>query len=76
MNLTSMLALSLGRYNCVGKGLALAELRFVMALLVTKYKICFGTDEDGRGVEADLRDQFTAAPGELRLRFELRKCLR
>jgi len=50
----------------------LDELRFVTALLVQKYRIRFAPGEDGRRMERDLRDQFTAAPGELRLSFEVR----
>lgn len=59
-----------GRYSCVGKNLAMGELRFVTALLVKKYHIELAPSEDGKRVEADLRDQFTTAPGELKLSFE------
>ncbi|KAL8754101.1 MAG: hypothetical protein Q9184_005223 [Pyrenodesmia sp. 2 TL-2023] len=61
-----------GRYGCVGKNLALSELRFVTALLVKKYAISFAPGEDGVCVTGDLRDQFTAAPGRLYLSFEVR----
>lgn len=61
-----------GRYGCVGKNLALSELRFVTALLVKKYAIGFAPSENGACVTRDLRDQFTAAPGKLNLSFELR----
>lgn len=67
--------LNLGRYNCVGKGLALVELRFVTVLLVLKYEISFATGEDGSRVLEELRNQFTAAPGKLRLRFAKRKSI-
>ena len=56
----------------MGKNLALSELRFVAALLVQKYVIGFAPGEDGVRMTRDLRDQFTAAPGELNLSFELR----
>ena len=62
-----------GRYGCVGKNLALSELRFVTALLIKKYVVCFAPNEDGKSVVNDLRDQFTAAPGKLNLSFELRE---
>lgn len=88
--------LLLGRYACVGKNLALAELRFVTALLARKYRVRFapppageggrekiehgrtGEDEGAGGgfwwrrVETEMRDQFTAAPGQLELVFEKR----
>lgn len=63
---------SQGRYSCVGKQLALAELRFVTALLVGKYYVRFAPGEDGGRVERDMKDQFTAAPGRLRLVFRAR----
>lgn len=56
----------------MGKNLALGELRFVTALLVKKYVVGFAPGEDGKRMTRDLRDQFTAAPGELNLSFELR----
>ena len=62
----------LGRYNCIGKNLAYMELRAVTALLVSKYDVCFAPGEDGRSVEEDTLDQFTASPGELRVVFRVR----
>lgn len=73
----------------MGKNLALAELRFVTALLTRKYRVRFapnagsgdemepgGTNghegEWWRRVETEMRDQFTAAPGQLELVFEAR----
>ncbi|KAL9134417.1 MAG: hypothetical protein Q9175_004399 [Cornicularia normoerica] len=64
---------SLGRFDCVGKNLALAELRFVTALLAKKYDISFAEGEDGKAVEGNLKDQFTAVPGRLRLVLRERK---
>ena len=64
---------SIGRFACVGKNLALAELRFVTALLVSKYDIAFAPGEDGVKVVEDMKDQFTAAPGKLELVFTARK---
>ena len=63
----------IGRYGCVGKNLALSELRFVTALLIKKYVVSFAPSEDGNSVLNDLRDQFTAAPGALNLSFKLRE---
>ncbi|MCJ1421897.1 hypothetical protein MMC32_008264 [Xylographa parallela] len=64
---------SQGRYSCVGKNLALAELRYVTALVVGKYSIEFAPGEDGGRVEGNMKDQFTAAPGTLNLVFKTRK---
>ncbi|KAK6957361.1 hypothetical protein Daesc_000145 [Daldinia eschscholtzii] len=64
---------SQGRFNCIGKNLAMTEMRFVIALLVKKFKVEFWGNEKGEKLFADLRDQFTAAPGRLELRFRLRE---
>ncbi|PHH68650.1 hypothetical protein CDD82_375 [Ophiocordyceps australis] len=69
----SFLPFAQGRYTCLGKALALSELRVVTALLVSKYHIRFPQGEAGESVERDLRDQFTAAPGGLGLVFEARE---
>jgi cytochrome P450 len=61
-----------GRYSCVGKTLALTQLRFVTALLVRKYVIKLPLGEDGSRVERDMRDQFTATPGDFDLQFMIR----
>ena len=60
----------IGRYACVGKNLALEEMRFVIALLVSKYYISLAPGEDGVAVLRDTTDEFTAAPGNLYLSFK------
>lgn len=55
--------------SCVGKNLALAQLRLVAALVLTKYKLNF-VDGNGELVEDDMKDQLTANPGKLMLQFE------
>lgn len=62
-----------GRYNCVGKNLAYAEMRIVVALLASKYDFSFAPGEDGSAVEADMVDQFTGNPGQLKLVFQKRE---
>lgn len=62
-----------GRYSCIGKNLALQELRCVTALLASTYDVTFPPGEDGRGVEEDTRDQFTSSPGELKVSFRTRE---
>lgn len=61
-----------GRYSCVGKNLALQELRCVTALLASKYDISFPPGEDGKSVEDDTLDHFTSSPGELKVIFRER----
>lgn len=58
-------------YDRVGQNLALSELRFVIALLVQKFRVGFALGEEA--LFADLRDQFTAAPGNLQLQLSLRE---
>lgn len=47
-------------------------MRLFTARLVKKYHIRFPPNETGESVTSDLRDQFTANPGQLHLMFELR----
>ncbi len=63
---------ALGRYGCIGKQLALQELRYVTALLASKYDVSFPPGEDGRSVEEDALDEFTSNPGGLRVVFRVR----
>lgn len=49
------------------------ELRYVLAMLVSRYEIAFAPGEDGVGVWRDMKDNFTAAPGKLELVFNLRQ---
>jgi tryprostatin B 6-hydroxylase len=63
---------SQGRFNCVGKSLAMSEMRFVIALLIKKFEVGFWGNENGERLFADLKDQFTAAPGRLDLHFRKR----
>ena len=49
------------------------EMRCVTALLASKYDVSFPPGEDGRSVEEDTLDQFTANPGELRIIFRARQ---
>ncbi|KAL9613826.1 MAG: hypothetical protein Q9204_008872, partial [Flavoplaca sp. TL-2023a] len=60
------------RYYCIGKNLAITEIRLVTALLVSKYDFCFAPNEDGTRCIDDMVDQFTAAPGQLHLVFSKR----
>ncbi|KAJ5194317.1 hypothetical protein N7491_001654 [Penicillium cf. griseofulvum] len=62
-----------GRTSCVGRHLALAQIRLVTAALVFYYWIKFGPGENnGEAVERDMKDQLTAQPGACRLVFQSR----
>lgn len=63
---------SRGRYGCVGKALALMELRFAIALLVTRFKIGLVMKKSGKERFPDFSDRFTAAPERLELQFDVR----
>ena len=45
------------------------ELRSVAASLVSKYDITFAPGEDGINLLKNMKDQFTAHPGDLELAF-------
>ncbi|KAI7776264.1 Cytochrome P450 [Diaporthe eres] len=63
----------MGRTLCVGKNLAMAQMRLVAAAILPKYDIDFAPGEgNGEAVERDLKDQLTANPGKLRLVFAKR----
>lgn len=65
----SFLPFAQGRYTCLGKNLALAELRTVTSMLVSKFHVNFAPGQNVAAVEENLQDQFTACPGELKLAF-------
>lgn len=64
---------SLGPYGCIGKGLALMELRTIVTLLVTQFDVEFAPGEDGRAFIEESKDVFTIALADLNLRFTPRK---
>ncbi|KAJ5171192.1 uncharacterized protein N7500_003975 [Penicillium coprophilum] len=62
-----------GRTSCVGRHLALAQIRLVTAALVFHYRIKFAPGQNnGEAVERDMKDQLTARPGACLLVFESR----
>ena len=63
----------IGRYSCVGKNLALVEIRFITALLISKYDVSFAPEGDKMSVWNDMKDQFIAVPGKLELIFTPRE---
>ncbi|KAE8378838.1 cytochrome P450 [Aspergillus bertholletiae] len=58
-----------GNTSCVGKNLALTQIRLVAAALVSRYHINFAPGSNGEQVERDMKDQLTAQPGACRLVF-------
>ncbi|KAL8906217.1 MAG: hypothetical protein Q9171_006360 [Xanthocarpia ochracea] len=61
-----------GRASCVGQGLAITQIRLVLASVVKRFHVQFLPGNDGSEVLKDMRDQLTAKPGELRLAFKRR----
>ncbi|PYH34145.1 cytochrome P450 [Aspergillus neoniger CBS 115656] len=63
----------IGNTSCVGKNLALTQIRLVVASLVMQYRISFAAaSPNGEQVERDLKDQLTANPGPCWLEFSPR----
>jgi tryprostatin B 6-hydroxylase len=58
--------------GCIGKPLALMELRCVLAKLITAFDVEFAAGEDGTDLIQKSRDHFTIEPGPLRLVFKPR----
>ncbi|KAI1207910.1 putative benzoate 4-monooxygenase cytochrome P450 [Annulohypoxylon truncatum] len=61
-----------GKWACLGKQIALFELRYLISLLVHHYSISLPPGDDGSSVERDYKDQVTAFPGKLNLVFTAR----
>ncbi|KAH8797552.1 cytochrome P450 monooxygenase-like protein [Hyaloscypha sp. PMI_1271] len=64
---------SVGPYSCVGKQLALMELRNVIARIVTEFDVKFAPDEDGTALLEKSTDTFTIALAPLMLVFTKRE---
>lgn len=66
-----------GRFGCVGKNLALMEIRAVTAALLSRFDMRFANEErrsdvrkgEGEELEVELGDQFTMTVGKLELVF-------
>ncbi|KAH5164547.1 hypothetical protein HBI73_046080 [Parastagonospora nodorum] len=61
-----------GAYACIGKQLALMELRLTIAELVSKFEVLFSPGEDGRALMEESKDCFTWGVTDLNLVF--RRC--
>lgn len=60
---------ALGPYSCVGKQLALMELRSVIALVVSQFDVRFADGEDGHRLLHESKDYFTITISDLDLVF-------
>ncbi|MCJ1375714.1 hypothetical protein MMC20_006951 [Loxospora ochrophaea] len=70
---TAFAPFSLGLYSCIGKNLALMEVRAVITCIISKFDIDFAPGESSSAVLEDMHDTFTAAPGPLNLVFRIRE---
>lgn len=64
---------SIGPMGCIGKNLALLELRMLTAQLVLRFDVEFAEGEDGKRLLEETRDHFTLGLGDLDLVLRKRK---
>lgn len=66
---------SIGPYNCIGKPLAMMNIRITLARIVMRYNLTFSTDHvDPQSQFVNgMSDHFTLQPGPLYLRLEKRQ---
>lgn len=64
---------SLGPFNCIGKNLALMEVRTVLSRLFYEFDISFAPNEDGRSLVEDSKEHFTLSLADMNVCFTPRK---
>ncbi|KAL8919479.1 MAG: hypothetical protein Q9208_006764 [Pyrenodesmia sp. 3 TL-2023] len=66
---------SMGPYNCIGKPLAMMNVRVTLARIVMRYDLSFAPDRINPMAEFEegMSDHFTLQPGPLHLRLEKRR---
>ncbi len=64
---------SSGPFGCIGKNLALMEIRLLTTELILKYAVKLAPEEDGNKLLYKSTDHFTMGLGDLMLVFEGRK---
>jgi cytochrome P450 family 628 len=69
LNRKAFTPFGIGSYGCVGKQLALNEIRTVVAKLVLDFDVKFSDGEDGRRILEDTKDYFVLGLGDLDLCF-------
>ncbi|KAJ5716006.1 cytochrome P450 [Penicillium malachiteum] len=62
-----------GHHACLGKPLAMSDMRFITARLIRRYRFRYPKGETAETVRNAFKDQFTSKPGQLRLVFEERE---
>ncbi|KAI8626135.1 cytochrome P450 monooxygenase-like protein [Xylariaceae sp. FL1651] len=72
LNKKAFCPFSLGRFSCIGKNLALNELRTVISKTVLEFDIAFAPGETGQTLLEESKDIFTMALAKLELRFTSR----
>ncbi|GME35797.1 Cytochrome P450 [Neofusicoccum parvum] len=70
---TAFFPFQIGTYYCVGKQLAMWEMRSVLARLALRYNIRFASAADGKDFDEKLLDTWTMAPPPLGMCFRARK---
>lgn len=61
---------STGPFGCIGKNLAMSELRTTTAKLVLRFDMKLAKGEDGKRLLFDTKDHFTVDPGALEIEFK------
>ncbi|KAL4888152.1 cytochrome P450 monooxygenase [Aspergillus ambiguus] len=66
---------SIGPYNCIGKPLAMMNIRITLARIILRYDLSFAPDRANpiADFEENMSDHFTLQPGPLYLRLEKRR---
>jgi tryprostatin B 6-hydroxylase len=64
---------AIGPYNCIGRPLALLNLRTTLVKLITTFDVGFAPGEDGRAFVQQAQDNFVLYMGPLHLTFTRRK---
>ena len=72
LNKKSYMPFGIGPYGCVGKQLALNEIRTVVAKLVLGFDVRFAEGENGRRILEETQDFFVLGLGDLELCFTAR----
>ena len=71
-NETAFLAFSHGPMNCVGKNLAMLEMRLVLCALLQRFRFALRKGWDAGSYERNYRDYFTSPRPELPVVLEVR----
>lgn len=61
-----------GRYQCIGRNLAMRQSRIVIAVIVSLFHVALADGESGEQIDKDMIDHFTAVPGPVELCFRRR----